>query len=1093
MGRRTPFASLMKANRPHLPAQPNECASTSTLSPPAPRGAPVPPGGGGGGGGPMPRGHGGAWGHALWAAGAAGLCAGLARGGCVARFDVDEGASPLLVEGQLTKPLPVPAALVTPGQHGLSGALFAEFDVEGACPAAFGDLLRQAGGVRFLAVAGMDAGEGRIRLYPRQLDVEVALASLKVADLRFSDFVLRLSSSTAGFSKLEPSGAEGAERFSFKDAPAAAEFPQGESTVQIHFPSASNAVIDQAVLISEAKISGEFRADPRDEKAGTLTIPPTTLSFPIEDGVLADDVEATLDFTVALVGSTVLGCSEGCLQRGKCSSGTPSVGGSGGSAPTCFCECGYSGDDCSVSTGFCSPYDSEGTTVAACPAEPPSEPAVPAQPGREDSAEGAGGTVDACTPTRRVYDNFYTGVDCKEGELWDPELCSCICGGDIALEGFKGGFCDVCDRDEACVRTNGAGSSCDKSLAVTATSAEKSFFCDVVDREALGLRGNLHSHCDLVEGVCTLKVGSQLLSWFEDNQRDPAWYADLAHWTCTGTECVFSEGGPGYECQKVDCECTDGLGCPDYFKPFVTSMFRAAEGPMIMECTADPDYCKLKIEGMAVQPEGPCTAGTCSFGSTANVNFKSTEKKGLDGMAIGAIAIVTVFSLFFSLLWSGSALSRQKMATLLRSHAKMGREDAALSSLLAGNALVFSGITGTVPVKNSEAGMDSHAPVGPEDVESITKPAMELDRREREELQKQGPGKLLQAIPRRRGARGTDRVVLSGVRGHLVKGEVTGIMGPSGSGKSTLINFLAGATAAGVRIHGEVTVDGRARGGWFRRIAAHVPQETTLIETLTVRECLLYSALLRLPWHWPRELKGDKVEQVLKELNLGQVARTRVGSVSGGEQRRASIGMELVTSPNILFLDEPTSGLDSHTAAQIMRTLTELARRGRMVCVSIHQPSSAIFLRLDQVLLLSEGSRVYFGPPGEMGSFFAQCGFPCPEHTNIADHVLDVISDSKSRGSMRQHGLEQGPESLAGPSPPASIRASFRAAQRVGGGGGGEVGRPPGGGRRLPAHGLGGADLTLAVFHGRTSAPRSSEATLICLMPPEHFHGSHLR
>ena len=627
-------------------------------------------------------------------------------------------------------------------------------------------------------------------------------------------------------------------------------------------------------------------------------------------------------------------------------------------------------------------------------------------------AEEAGGTEDTCTPTRRVYDNFYTSVHCKEGELWDPELCSCICGGDTALDGFKGGFCDVCDRDEACVKRDGTESFCDKSLLMTATSSEKSFFCDVVDRDALGLRGNLHSHCDLVEGVCTLRVGSQLLSWFEDNKRDPAWYADLAHWTCTGTECVFSEGSPGYECRKVDCQCTPGadvLGCPDYFKPFVTSMFRAAEGPMVMECTSDPDYCKLKIEGMAVQPEGLCTAGTCSFGTAVDVNFKSNEKEGLSGMAIGAIAIVAAFALLFMLLWSGSALSRRRMATVLKSHDNMGREDAALSSLLPGNALVFSNITGTVPMKNAEAGVDSPTPAEPGDVESSTRPSLE-----------------------RGGARSTGRVILSGVGGRLVKGEVTGIMGPSGSGKSTLINYLAGATAAGVRMQGEVTVDGRARGGWFRRIAAHVPQETTLIGTLTVRECLLYSALLRLPWHWPRELKGDKVEQVLKELNLGRVARTRVGSVSGGEQRRASIGMELVTSPNILFLDEPTSGLDSHTAAQIMRTLTELARGGRMVCVSIHQPSSAIFLRLDQVLLLSEGSRVYFGPPGEVGPFFAQCGFPCPEHTNIADHVLDVVSDSESRGIVRQLGLAQGPESLAGTSTPASLRASFRAAQKGG-------------------------------------------------------------
>ena len=904
------------------------------------------------------------------------------------RFDLDEGAAGLEAGGRLSKPLPVPASLVTPGPVGLAGAVFAEFDVDGGCPGSFGDLLRRTRGVRFLAAPGLDTGRGYSRLFPRQLHFDVALASLKVADLYLSDNVLRLSTEPA-FAALQLETSDGI-RATFQDVPVAARFSQSEGSVQIHFPDSSSTTFDLTVLRSNANMSGEFVAHPSDERTGTLSVPKFTLPFILEDGVLADGVEANLDFTVSLVGSSSLGCPEGCAERGKCDSGA-----AGDGNPACICECGYSGDACAVSAGFCSPFGVDGAgIVAECTTS--GEPAASSPPGgadgspeaevEESDANGAG--TDRCE-TRRVYDNFYTGTDCKKGELWDAETCSCSCAGDPNLKGFTGGFCDVCDRDEACEARYGPGWGCDRSPAVTSTSAEKSFYCDVVDREPLGLQGDMHSHCDIIEGVCTLRIGSQKLSWYEENRRDPTWYADLAHWVCRATECTFSEGSPSYECEKVRCQCTQDLGCPTYFFPAVESMFNSAEGPMRMDCRSSPDYCKLIIDGMAVQPEGPCTAGSCTFGNETNVNFVTWDSdKGLTEMAVGALVIAGLLTLLFLLLLASSNLKRRRMATILRQHGKFGKEDAELNALLPGNKLNFAGVTCTVPRKSAETGADSLAKVktraGAVDEENI--------------------------LPTSRGsAEGGEKAILSSVGGELAKGEVMGIMGPSGSGKSTLINALAGATPAGVKAKGDILVDGRARGNWFWRIAAHVPQDTALIQTLTVRECVLYSALLRLPWHWPQELKGERVEQVLTELNLGPVARVRVGSVSGGERRRVSIGMELVTSPNMLFLDEPTSGLDSHTASQIMRTLTELARRGRMVCVSIHQPSYSIFRQLDKLLLLSGGSRVYFGPPGEVGAFFTSCGFPCPEHTNIADHILDVVSDDSSREEIQRHGLSQGP------------------------------------------------------------------------------------
>jgi ABC-type multidrug transport system ATPase subunit len=251
---------------------------------------------------------------------------------------------------------------------------------------------------------------------------------------------------------------------------------------------------------------------------------------------------------------------------------------------------------------------------------------------------------------------------------------------------------------------------------------------------------------------------------------------------------------------------------------------------------------------------------------------------------------------------------------------------------------------------------------------------------------------------------GGQKTILHGITGTSQKGLVMAIMGPSGSGKSTLLNILAGGNSqiSNCRVSGLIQVDSQARDQWFHKIAAHVPQEDNQVPTLTVRECIMYSAMLRLPWHWDKKTKTSHVDQVLKELGLKHVSHSQVGGshsirgVSGGERRRVSIGMELVTSPKILFLDEPTSGLDSYTAASIMSTLTRLARNGRMVFLSLHQPSEAVFKELDKVLLLAKGHTVYCGDTAGISSHFSDLGFSCPPNSNIADHILEVVSKSES-------------------------------------------------------------------------------------------------
>ena len=176
-----------------------------------------------------------------------------------------------------------------------------------------------------------------------------------------------------------------------------------------------------------------------------------------------------------------------------------------------------------------------------------------------------------------------------------------------------------------------------------------------------------------------------------------------------------------------------------------------------------------------------------------------------------------------------------------------------------------------------------------------------------------------------------------------------------------------------------------------------------LSPTSTVLETLLFAAHLRLPENIPKEIKDHRAQTVLGQLGLTDVAHTRVGSVerrgiSGGEMRRVSIGIELVAAPDVLVLDEPTSGLDSVSAARLVKLLKSLAEDPESqttIIASIHQPSSALYHSFTQVVLLSNGRQLYFGPGGSRpAEFFASQGRPCPSGYNVADHLLEIASGS---------------------------------------------------------------------------------------------------
>ncbi|XP_052210192.1 ABC transporter G family member 15-like isoform X2 [Diospyros lotus] len=243
---------------------------------------------------------------------------------------------------------------------------------------------------------------------------------------------------------------------------------------------------------------------------------------------------------------------------------------------------------------------------------------------------------------------------------------------------------------------------------------------------------------------------------------------------------------------------------------------------------------------------------------------------------------------------------------------------------------------------------------------------------------------------------GPPKRLLGGLNGYAQPARLTAIMGPSGSGKSTLLDSLSGRLSRNVVMTGDVLLNGKKRSLDYG-VVAYVTQENVLLGTLTVRETITYSAHLRLPTTMSKDKIQCVVEATLEEMGLQECADRLIGNwhirgISGGEKKRLSIALEILTRPPLLFLDEPTSGLDSASAFFVIQTIRTVARDGRTIICSIHQPSSEVFTLFDDLILLSAGECVYFGEAKMAVQFFAEAGFPCPSRRNPSDHFLRCIN-----------------------------------------------------------------------------------------------------
>ena len=301
------------------------------------------------------------------------------------------------------------------------------------------------------------------------------------------------------------------------------------------------------------------------------------------------------------------------------------------------------------------------------------------------------------------------------------------------------------------------------------------------------------------------------------------------------------------------------------------------------------------------------------------------------------------------------------------------------------------------------------------------------------------------------------KTILADAVGRATPGRVLAVLGPSGSGKSTLLGSIAGQLphAPSCELRGRLLANGRPLSRAAFRIA-FVQQTDLFFSQLTVQETLDMGAALRLPRSIGPQQRAARVHAVVASLNLSSCLATPVGDlatgkgrrgISGGEAKRLSIALELLSDPHVLICDEPTTGLDafqvsipapsSHPpiiitdtptqptnqptnqpttcvhvhaqAEQVVRVLASLAReRGIAVVMSVHQPRASIFAQLDDVHVLGPGGITLFHGPASKGrrsllALLATADVPCPPGTNPAEAVLDAVSvDGPHRQAMQK-------------------------------------------------------------------------------------------
>jgi ABC-type multidrug transport system ATPase subunit len=221
---------------------------------------------------------------------------------------------------------------------------------------------------------------------------------------------------------------------------------------------------------------------------------------------------------------------------------------------------------------------------------------------------------------------------------------------------------------------------------------------------------------------------------------------------------------------------------------------------------------------------------------------------------------------------------------------------------------------------------------------------------------------------------GTAKTLLRDVSLSIMPGEMVAIVGGSGAGKTTLLNALAGVkppSSGEVRYNGQGLYENLA---YFRNHLGYVPQDDIVHKELTVERTLQYAGKLRLAAGTTKDELEDAVKDALSSVGLTAQANQKISSLSGGQRKRASIAVELLTKPGVFFLDEPTSGLDPATGRELMKHLRRLAQSGSTVILTTHSPQDISLC--DKVVFLARGGyEVFAGTPKEALEYFKAGSF----------------------------------------------------------------------------------------------------------------------
>jgi ABC transport system ATP-binding/permease protein len=261
-----------------------------------------------------------------------------------------------------------------------------------------------------------------------------------------------------------------------------------------------------------------------------------------------------------------------------------------------------------------------------------------------------------------------------------------------------------------------------------------------------------------------------------------------------------------------------------------------------------------------------------------------------------------------------------------------------------------------------------------------------------------------------------ERILLDRVWFDLAECSLLAVVGPSGSGKSTLLGALTGIRPAGAGTVRYADRDLYAEYDDLRHRIGLVPQDDILHSHLTVRRALRYAAALRFGTDVTPAERDARIDDVLGMLGLTAHAHQRISTLSGGQRKRTSVALEMLTEPSLLFLDEPTSGLDPALDRDVMTSLRDLADRGRTVIVVTHSPLHLDIC--DQVLVLGHGGKVtYLGPPDQLLGFFHASGY-ADVFRKVADHPDEWAAKYAAAAVTRKTNPETAERRPAAPPPP---------------------------------------------------------------------------